>query len=77
MEGEHWISIGGGDSSGTLNASHLKKVGERAAQIKAANYHGVMFDVEEVDGSASQVVPAFAAAFKSLKAAGLKGFKTS
>ena len=39
--------------------------------IVQANYTGVVFDVEEVKGSAADTVPAFARAFAAAKAAGL------
>lgn len=39
--------------------------------VKEANYSGVMFDAEIVSGDYTETIPAFAAAFKAAKSAGL------
>lgn len=47
------------------------------AAIKCANYTGVVFDAEEVVGSAEAMVPAFASAFAACQAAELKVIVTT
>ena len=67
-----YITLGGGNSAGVFDVAALAAIDDTAAQkILAANYSGVVFDVEEVSGSADEIVPAFSAAFAACKAAGL------
>jgi len=78
LNGDHWISLGGGNWAGVFNDQHLQNIAQSAQKIKAAGYVGVMFDVEEVRGPHINIVPLFAQAFASLKQAGLKvGVTTS
>jgi hypothetical protein len=71
LVGTPWITLGGGNSAGFIDQSALEAIATSGQQIIDAGYKGVMFDVEEVEGSATQIVPAFATAFAELKKAGL------
>lgn len=72
LKGTKFITLGGGNSAGVFNADYLSAIGIAADEIKNAGYQGVAFDVEEVDGSSSKLIPGFASAFKAMKDAGLK-----
>lgn len=65
------ITLGGGNAAGTFTAASLTSIEANLSQITAAGYSGVVFDVEEVTGSSSVMVPAFASAFAACQAAGL------
>merc|ERR1719412_652933 len=54
-----FITLGGGNAAGTISASDLDDIAESADVIIKAGYGGVMFDVEEVDGSSSETIPGF------------------
>lgn len=71
LKGSKTISIGGGNSAGTMSADILDQITTNMGLIPKANYTAIIFDVEEVDGAAATVVPKFQAAFKAAKAAGL------
>ena len=73
LEGTAWISLGGGNAAGEFTAQSLVAIASKSntSAIVAANYSGVMFDVEEVVGPAATMVPLFAEAFAACKAAGL------
>jgi hypothetical protein len=73
LEGTSWISLGGGNAAGEFTAQRLVAIASKSntSAIAAANYSGVMFDVEEVVGPAETMVPLFAKAFAACKAAGL------
>lgn len=76
--GSKWITLGGGNAAGVFTSSALLDMAGQAETIKTAGYNGVMFDVEEVTGSAVSVIPAFTKAFAAMKAAGLSvGVTTS
>jgi len=79
LVGEKWLTLGGGNSAGIFNAGALSNIASSAGYIKdSTTYVGVMFDVEIVSGTSTIMVPAFASAFKDLKAVGLKvGVTTS
>jgi len=79
LVGEKWLTLGGGNSAGIFNAESLSSIETSVEYIKnSSDYEGVLFDVEIVSGTSSSMVPAFAAAFKSLKEGGLKvGVTTS
>jgi len=54
-----------------FTASALKDITSSASQIKAAGYDAVMYDVEEVSGSSTTMIPLFAQSFAALKEAGV------
>ena len=54
------LSLGGGNSAGIFNEAALTAISSSVADITAAGCEGVMFDVEEVEGSSGTMVPAFA-----------------
>mmetsp|Transcript_16569 Transcript_16569/g.36654 ORF Transcript_16569/g.36654 Transcript_16569/m.36654 type:complete len:250 (-) Transcript_16569:118-867(-) len=72
LVGTKYITLGGGNSAGVFTAAALTAIEGSADKIKQAGYEGVMFDVEEVTGPSSTMVPAFAKAFAALKQGGLK-----
>jgi hypothetical protein len=69
LRGIKLLSVGGGNAAGEFDVSTIKAVvtDDALSQIKAAGYGGVMWDVEEVNGPATDVVPAFQQAFATLK----------
>ena len=68
----------GGNSAGKFTVPILDGITSDVSKIVTAGYDGVMFDVEEVHGSADVLVPAFKRAFAASKAVGLKvGVTTS
>lgn len=78
LSGTKYLSIGGGNAVGIFNVASLTKIAASAAKVKGAGYEGVMFDVEEVYGSAADMVPAFAKAFAAFKSQGMRvGVTTS
>merc|ERR1711988_719650 len=70
LVGEKYLSIGGGNNNGILNASVLTQFVADLGQVQG--YDGIMFDVEKVRGSFDTVNPKFNAAFAAVKAAGMK-----
>lgn len=72
LNGERFLCIGGGNAAGQFDLASLRKVHDDLHLVKAANYSGVVFDVEIVIGAAEKLVPAFAAAFEQAKMLGLK-----
>lgn len=71
-EADRFISLGGGNAAGEFTAEALQSISGSLDAVVAANYTGVVFDVEEVIGPASTMVSAFAAAFAACKRSGLK-----
>lgn len=71
LEGQKILTVGGGNSAGLFSASTLAAVTAKAAAIKAAGYDGIMYDVEEVQGPSSSLVPLFKQSFAAMKGAGL------
>lgn len=69
--GTKYITLGGGNSAGTFDEASLHSIADQIHAVIDAGYEGVMFDVEEVDGPSSRLVPAFATAFDACKRAGL------
>ena len=62
LQGEKYISIGGGNNAGRWTQNWVKKVAEYCSSGKFHNYVGVVFDIEEGDsGLASAFAEAFAA----------------
>ena len=66
------LSLGGGNSAGVFTAAALAAIQTDLPAVQAANYTGVVFDVEEVSGSSDTLVPAFASTFAACKRLGLK-----
>ena len=69
--GDHFLTVGGGNSAGLFTEQTLKAVTAKADAIKAAGYGGIMYDVEEVIGPSSTMVPLFTESFAAMKKAGL------
>lgn len=65
-----FLTLGGGNSAGEFTAAALSSITSHAALIKQ-NYSAVMFDVEEVVGPSSTMMPLFAESFAALKKEGL------
>ena len=64
------LSLGGGNYFWANGV--LRDINDTAiSQIKDAGYMGIVYIVESVLGSSSEMVPAFAASFAKVKAAGL------
>jgi len=72
LAGTKYLTLGGGNSAGIFNEAALTAIASSVADITAAGYEGVMFDVEEVQGSSGTMVPAFANTFAAVKGAGLR-----
>merc|ERR1712050_189815 len=62
---------GGGNFAGVFTASALQDIISNAALIKQSGYEGVMYDVEEVSGSSTTMIPLFQKSFVALKNEGL------
>jgi len=71
LKGIKHITLGGGNSAGTFTAAALQGIISNAALIKQAGYAAVMYDVEEVSGSSSKMIPLFRESFAALKHEGL------
>ena len=69
--GTKYLTVGGGDMSGQITAEALKKYAISGQKIKNAGYEAVMFDIEEIKGSHTMMIPLFAQAFAAIKKAGL------
>ncbi len=57
-----WISIGGGNIAGVFDEASMKAMLNTMDQIPnntVLNYSGIVFDVEEVDGSSTVLVNLF------------------
>jgi len=74
LQGEKYISIGGGDAAGRWTSQTVQKVTEYCSGKKFGGYTGVCFDVEEGDGGLANL---FAAAFSACKNAGYVNFVTT
>ena len=72
LRGSRFLSLGGGNAAGSFTASALTKIKSSMGAIKAANYSGIILDVEEATGSAKELVPAFAAVLAAAKGEGLR-----
>ena len=70
LSGTKYLNLGGGNSAGVFNEAALTAIASSVAEV--TGYEGVMFDVEEVQGSSGTMVPAFAKAFAAVKHAGLR-----
>ena len=65
-----WISIGGGNSAGVFDKASMEEMMETMDQIpnnNVSNYSGIVFDVEEVDGSSAVLIPLFQQLFSKAK----------
>merc|ERR1711871_1409484 len=71
LVGTKYLTLGGGNAAGVFTASALNIIASSGAKIKQGGYEGVMFDVEEVQGSSSTMAPLFSKAFAALKREGL------
>jgi len=69
LQGDKYISIGGGNANGRWTANFVNKVASYCSNNKFSAYHGVVFDVEEGDSGLSS---AFANAFAACKSRGFK-----
>jgi len=71
LKGTKYLTVGGGDMKGQMTADVLKKYAVSGQKIKNAGYDAVMFDLEEIKGPHTMMIPLFAAAFAAIKKAGL------
>ena len=71
LRGKQMISLGGGNAAGTFTVTVLASIEKSLSSVAAANYTGVVFDVEQVSGPASALSPAFASVFAACKKMGL------
>ena len=55
----------------SFDAATLAQVAADIPKLNTSEYEGLMFDVEEVSGSAAELLPAFGAVFAAAKKAGL------
>jgi hypothetical protein len=69
--GDKFLTVGGGNSAGLFTEQTLKAVTAKAETIKAAGFAGIMYDVEEVIGPSSTMVPLFSESFAAMRKAGL------
>ncbi len=65
------VCVGGGNSAGTFTPAAIDAIARNVSLAAAANYTGILFDVEQVKGPASATAPAFRRAFAAAKRAGL------
>lgn len=72
LVGERYLCLGGGNGAGEFSADVLKDITANMWRVLAANYTGVVFDAEIISGSADDMIPRFALAFRQAKAIGLK-----
>jgi hypothetical protein len=72
LRGEKYISLGGGNAAGSFDETSLATLKDDLNLVKAADYNGVVFDIEICHGSAAVLVPAFRKAFVEAKRLGLK-----
>ena len=70
LNGKRFISLGGGNAAGTFTAPALASIRNDLDDVIKANYTGICFDVEQVSGSASVMVPEFAKTFAAVKERG-------
>ena len=61
------MTLGGGNSAGTFNVKNLDAITGNISAVKAYNYSGIVFDVEQVDGSSISVGAAFERCFAAAK----------
>ena len=72
LRGEKMMTLGGGNSAGTFNVKNLDAITGNISAVKAYNYSGIVFDVEQVDGSSISVGAAFERCFAAAKDHSLK-----
>ena len=72
LAGTKYLTLSGENSAGVFNEAALTAIASSVADITSAGNEGVMFDVEEMQGSSGTMVPAFAHAFAAVKGAGLR-----
>jgi chitinase len=72
FKGTKYISFGGGNENGIISADNLKQWMSDLDQVVSQGFQGVIYDIEEVQGSASELNPVFADTFAATKKAGLK-----
>eukprot|EP00948_MAST-09A_sp_MAST-9A-sp1_P003000 g3000.t1 len=72
LKGETFLSLGGGNAAGQFTKSALESIQANLNLVKKANYSGIILDVEEVSGSASDLIPLFQSIFKNAKALQLR-----
>ena len=66
-----WMTIGGGNENGMFNETTISKVIRDIPLVKQANYSGLVFDIEYVKGTSSDMIPLFKKAFDRAKSYGL------
>ena len=66
----NYLSLGGGNAMGRFTVSNINAITRSVCTLVPPRYQGIMFDVEEAEGPASALVPAFAAAFAAAKSCG-------
>ena len=71
LEGTKYLSLGGGNSAGMFTQKSLQGVIDDVDKINMSAYDGVIFDVEEVVGPSSTMIPLFGEAFAAMKKRGL------
>lgn len=71
LRGRTHLSLGGGNAAGMFTDDSLSDIVKDLPLVVAANYSGIVFDVEEVEGPTSTMIPAFAKAFAACKRLGL------
>merc|ERR1719191_2080754 len=67
LVGTKYLTLGGGNAAGVFTAASLNNIASSGSKIKQGGYEGVMFDVEEIQGSSSTMAPLFSKAFAALK----------
>jgi hypothetical protein len=45
-----WAQVGGGNAAGIFTVPNINAIAANIATVRAANYTGIIFDVEEVTG---------------------------
>lgn len=76
LHGRKYLSVGGSNVNGVMNAATFKAMEENLDYVKDAGFIGICFDIESTQGE-NKYIPAMEAAFAATKAAGLKVIVTT
>ena len=66
-----FLTIGGGNDKGAFNKTNIYAIINGMDDVPKAGYSGIVFDIEEVNGTAAEINPVFKSAFMKAKSLNL------
>lgn len=71
LKGQKMVTVGGGNAAGTFTVENVQGITRDIAHVREYNYSGIVFDVEQAQGTSADLSKAFEACFQAAKKEGL------